>query len=682
MKTEQNYDFRKRYCTVHSRISSHRAEPVREGELVLGKEITMACFAGGDVVETALTDFRRYLKTAFGIKTVRSDSHGEIEIAPIKANGEYMSRTICVTEDGVKITASDQRGVAQALYDLEDAMNRRMAPSLILGITEKKPAFSPRMTHSGIGLDLFTDEYLSACAHHGFDAVLAFMRGPDRGAFADVLYDFNDLVKRAARYGIDVYAYSKIRNFVHPDEDGAKEAFDRAYGDVFRAIPGLKGMVFVGESIQFPTKDPRATPIPHPQKPADGIPDGRPRSGWWPCYDYAQWISMARDSIRGAKPDADVVLWSYNWGKQDREARLALLENFPKDVTLLVTFEMFDLLDLGNSIGTVSDYSIAHVGPGEYFVSEAEVAKRRGLRLYAMVNTAGRTWDFGVAPYEPFPWQWHARHEQILLAREKYGLKGLMESHHFGFLPSFISLQAKEAFTDGGIEFDAYLSAWAKTLAGEEWEKVLEGMRLVDESIRYYVPSSENQYGPYRVGPAYPFCLKSEIRRPDKPGVYFGNRICTVFNLNRDVSRYDPYSMRIRDELRLHKKALKCTNEGLRILRSVKVKTASLKRLIDLAEFLARCHQTAVNHKEFYILRTGLLCGTDRQSITRTAKRIAAVCRRELNNVEKTIPLVRRNSDFGFESSMDYQCDEECLRWKCKHMQYVLDRELRAYIKE
>lgn len=679
MQTEKNYDFRKRYCKVHSRIVP-AGEP-REGELVLPKHLSIVCKARGVVVETALADFRRYLKTAFGITSTLNDEKEDLVIEAVTGKGDYMERLVEVSERFVKVTASDERGVAQALYGLEDAMNLRKAPCLKCGVTTKKPAFSPRMTHSGIGLDLFTDEYLSACAHHGFDAVLAFMRGPKQGAFTDAEYDFNDLVKRAAKYGIDVYAYSKIKNFVHPEEPGAREAFDRAYGDVFRAVPGLKGMVFVGESVQFPTKDPRATPLPHPYKPADGIPDRRPRSGWWPCSDYDQWISMARDSIREANPKADVILWSYNWGKQDRDARIALLESLPTDISLLVTFEMFDLLDLGNSVGTVSDYSIAHVGPGEYFVSEAEVAKRRGLRLYAMVNTAGRTWDFGVAPYEPFPWQWNARHEQILLAREKYGLKGLMESHHFGFLPSFISKQAKEAFTDGGMTFSDYLEAWAKTMAGEEWEKVLQGMRLVDEAIRYYVPSSENQYGPYRVGPAYPFCLKSEIRRPDKKGVYFGNRICTVFNLNRDVSRYDPYSMRVRDELRLHKKALRCTADGVRILKSVKKKTVPLKRLIDLADFLARCHQTAVNHKEFYILRTKLLCCTDHASLTSTANRIERVCRRELDNVEKTIPLVRRNSDFGFESSMDYQCDESCLLWKRKQLLHVIERELIAYRK-
>jgi hypothetical protein len=87
----------------------------------------------------------------------------------------------------------------------------------------------------------------------------------------------------------------------------------------------------------------------------------------------------------------------------------------------------------------VMDYTISHVGPGEYFKSEAKVAKECGLKLYSMVNTGGRTWDFGVIPYEPFPERWNERHQSILESREKYGLSGLMESHHYGFLPSIIS---------------------------------------------------------------------------------------------------------------------------------------------------------------------------------------------------------------------------------------------------
>lgn len=676
---EQNYAFRERYCKVHRRIQIKT--PPKTDEIVLKKELVIRCHSDHLVVTTAASDFQKYLKTAFGITARIANTDGDISVTIDSSWREYTARRITITDEHIEITASDERGAAQAFYDLEDAMNQRQAPYLVRGSISKKPVFSPRMTHSGIGLDYFSDDYLSACAHHGYDAVLVFIRDTTHAARRNQEYDFNDLITRAAKYGIDVYAYSYIKNYIHPDEPNAQETFDRAYGDIFRTITGLKGMVFVGESIQFPSKDPKANPLPYPQQPADGIPDIRPRSGWWPCCDYAQWITMVRDSIRAVRPDADVVFWSYNWGRQPKEPRIALLENLPTDISLLVTFEMFDLLDLGNSTGMVNDYSIAHVGPGEYFISEAAVAKRRGIRLYSMVNTAGRTWDFGVAPYEPFPYQWHKRHQKVLEARVRFGLQGLMESHHYGFLPSFISLQAKEAFTEGGANFHTYLETWSKNIAGDEWNAVLEGMHYVDKSIQFYVPSNENQYGPYRIGPAYPFCLKSPIKMPNKPAMHFGNAIYNVINLNTDVVKYDPYCLRVHDELRLHKTALQNTKQGLKILKSIKRKNADLRRLIDLVDFLARCHQTAVNYKEFYILRAKLFACRNRDTLGRLATRIARICQRELTNVENTIPLVRRNSDFGFESTMEYQCDEECLRWKQKHMEYMLRSELPAYRK-
>jgi len=58
---------------------------------------------------------------------------------------------------------------------------------------------------------------------------------------------------------------------------------------------------------------------------------------------------------------------------------------------------------------------------------------------------------------------------------------------------------------------------------------------------------------------------------------------------------------------------------------------------------------------------------------------IEALLLAERKNVEDTIPLVQRNSEFGYEPAMDYQCDEESLRWKLKQMDFMLGAELSAY---
>ena len=89
--------------------------------------------------------------------------------------------------------------------------------------------------------------------------------------------------------------------------------------------------------------------------------------------------------------------------------------------------------------GRIDDYTLAFTGPGYYFESEAAAAKKKGIRLYSMTNTGGRTWDFGVAPYEPMAQQWIRRYKEMAKAHDEWDLCGIMESHHYGFTPSIIT---------------------------------------------------------------------------------------------------------------------------------------------------------------------------------------------------------------------------------------------------
>ena len=110
-----------------------------------------------------LSDFAAYLKTAFGIRIKLVGEKGDVAAridpdALTQCKG-YMGRKTTVTAKGVEIAAFDERGIAQAFYALEDRMNIRKAPFLEQGATEQMPAFSPRMIHSGVGLDYYPDEF-------------------------------------------------------------------------------------------------------------------------------------------------------------------------------------------------------------------------------------------------------------------------------------------------------------------------------------------------------------------------------------------------------------------------------------------------------------------------------------------------------------------------------------------
>jgi len=280
------------------------------------------------------------------------------------------------------------------------------------------------MTHSGWGLDAFPDAHLNAIAHAGMDAILLFVEGVDRtpdehshrgdrsgvGRYQDVRH----LVHRAAQHGLDIYFYSYLKSIKHPDDPDAEDYYDGTYGAIFAACPEAKGVILVGESCEFPSKDPHTTGKLRLTTPADGLPPAKPSPGWWPCYDYPQWLNMLKKVIRKHQPAADIVFWTYNWGYAPEEDRLALIRGLPTDVTLQVTFEMFEQRHRDGITSVCVDYTASFEGPGQYFQSEAEAAHERGIRLYTMCNTGGLTWDFGVIPYEPVPYQWSRRHAALL----------------------------------------------------------------------------------------------------------------------------------------------------------------------------------------------------------------------------------------------------------------------------
>jgi len=378
-----------------------------------------------------------------------------------------------------------------------------------------------------VELDTFPDNYLEACTHSGMDAIIVFVGHPDSvlHGFADpeALWegsgrqycDFANLVWRAAGYGLDVYAYSEMICDMHPDDPGAAEYYEASFGKLFRNCPGLKGVILVGECFEFPSKDPRTSGIRIQLKPKD---ERRPSPGWFPCSDYPQMVTLVRDIIRQYNPEADLVFWSYNWGKVDKKDRLALIDNLPRDISLLVTFDMWEIFVGQNGEPyRIDDYSISFAGPSCVFVDEAERASELGIRLYTMCNTGGRTWDNGSAPYLPVPQQWQKRFEALCESHEKYGLAGLMEDHHYGWLPSFLTQFARNAFMTNGIPNSLMLEQIARRDWGDQWQKILEAWRLFSEGITYVVASSVDQCGPYRCGSSYPLLYNQKTEEMQPP---------------------------------------------------------------------------------------------------------------------------------------------------------------------
>ena len=688
---ERNYQFRQRLDQVH-RPDRRDAALRPEGEEVVledGWSIVVPDHASSYVVRVA-QDLQDYLLTSMRVSallvrdtdlttTARTGTRcivlGTREQLPEAGDalGVPRSYRLCCCPDRVVVCGCDERGIGQGCYFLEDLMNLREAPYLAPCDETREPVFSPRMVHSGWGIDLFPDAHLNAIAHTGMDAVLVFVKGVDRTTVGYL--DINDLIARAAGFGLDVYLYSYLLSEKHPGDPDAEAFYEGTYGELMKAHSGAKGIVFVGESCEFPSRDSHTTQKLRSQR----LPtDTKPNPGWWPCVDYPEWLDLVKRVVRRHNPAADVVFWTYNWGWAPEADRLALVRALPGDVSLEVTFEMFENVERRGVPTRCVDYTASFVGPGRYFSSEAAAAHEQGLRLYAMSNTAGLTWDFGVVPYEPIPFQWARRHEALLKAHRDWGLCGLMESHHFAWWPSVASELAKWAYWLPHMPAERIVRRIAHRDFGPEGAPLaVQAWRDWSEAILDYVPTNEDQYGPFRVGPAYPLLFAQDtIEFPCADYAHFGNRI---LNTN-----YRPHDPSILDgeiaclEALAERWAQGVTAMDRAVAAAPERKRTECRRTHGLGAFILCCVRTAINVKRWWQLRQELSTAPDGAAAEAVLERLSALAEAEIANARSAIPLVELDSRLGWEPSMEYMADAAHLRWKVEQVRHVIEVEIPA----
>lgn len=692
LKKEKRYDFKKELLQVHKKDRRDFSLQLNENEIDLSNGLNIVLPEEyEDVVLTAAWDFADYLLTSMNVPAMvskKKNSLSSLELSYNKDLGEasgYMGYRITVSDAGITLEGYDGEGLAQGLYFLEDLMNIRRAPFLEKKVTAKKALFSPRFAQSPFGMFEYTDECLAHMAHLGYDAIMLWIKGLNidkRGGYIDMPL----LCERAEKYGIKVYIQLYAEHSAHPDEPGAQEFYDKLYGDIFKACPKLKGVELVGEANHFHSKDPdpRVGKSPLSANFVDNIPTGKVSPGFWPCCDYPQWVEMIKKAVRKYRPDADIVFCTYNWSWVGEEERAKLIAALPDDITLLAPWDLCQPFKIGKAEGRTTDYSLRQTAPSDYFASEAKAAKKRGLRVYATTNTAGLAWDFGVIPYEPMPYKWIERFENILKAHDEWGLCGMLECIHYGFYPSFISELEKWAFfTHEENLVDILHKLLKRDFGTENIDKVDEAMKLWSEAIGHATGSNEDQYGAFRIGPAYPLWvvdprMKIDVPTPENGKVpvennaMFGNGIyfpayTPDYGVNRDNSMP---GVRLYEEIKENDIMKDLLKDGIDLLESIENPNERLLKLINMGKFMYRSCITGNNVKKLFILTQKLnLAATNEESLE-LIDQIEALLLEEKENVEKTIPIVQADSRLGWEPSMEYQGDEKCLRWKLRQLEY------------
>ena len=689
---EKNYDFRKRLLQVHKPDRRMSWVKAKEGQVEIDSSWCIVlpedCSA---LIYGAARDLEDYFLVSMGV-SVHLLPHSQVperkliqyRVDPSLPEREYF---LTVEPDRILLSGRDERLCARAGYYLEDVMNLNEGPVAEMGQHRRLVRFSPRLVHSGYGLEMFPDTHLRAIAHSGMDTILLYVDGINKNKFGRC--EFNEIIYRASRMGLDTIAFVTMRSLEYPEGEKGRRFYDSTYGELFRQCPGFKGVQLAGENVEFPSRDPNTSG----RLRLDNMgPDGhriikKPNPGWWPCNDYDLWINMVMDVIRPYRPDCKYIVETYNWGYVDHALRRAFLEKLPKNVTVLGTFEMFDKVERDGACFTTSDYTVSYPGPGVYFTTEAKDCKEIGLEMMVTCNSAGITWDVGVAPYIPAPYQWIARHKALLEAYDKWGVNGTMDSHHYGWTPSYISEHAKWMMETPDGDPEEYLRRIAiRDFSIETADEVLKAWKLFSQGVEYITPTFQDQYGPCRVGPAYPLTLTDNQ-------FVFKSRDCAFHGKNVICLPDYSFPMDTPENQKLfyasanwYSKAESFFRQGIEIMRPLvdKIhpsKQEEARRQLGVCEFIANTLLTTVHVKLWYrdkcILRDNNATALEKKH---AAWRMQELCKREILNAQNTVALVEGDSRLGYECSMDYMCDRSHLMDKIHQVQQVLTEELPKYL--
>ena len=244
-----------------------------------------------------------------------------------------------------------------------------------------------------------------------------------------------------------------------------------------------------------------------------------------------------------------------------------------------------------------------------------------------------------------------------------------MECHHYGWWPSFVSELEKEMFTEGGIPFERHIRMIAARDFGEaNVDMAIEAWKLWSDAARDYVASDTNQYGPFRMGPAYPYNFGGRRIEhndfPCAPYASFGVRIARLNYLDKnahypedgEVGKLDLGKME--KELALLEDMRTAFGRGADIFDGMAAGSEKTRRMAALGRFMQRTVTTAINVKHGAIAyRAG-----DKATVLEWA-------RREYANAKAALPLVEANSRLGWEPSMEYVGGPEQIRWKLRRME-------------
>jgi hypothetical protein len=251
-------------------------------------------------------------------------------------------------------------------------------------------------------------------------------------------------------------------------------------------------------------------------------------------------------------------------------------------------------------------------------------------------------------------------------------------------VPNFIAELAKEAFTEGGMPFDEHLRlVAARDFGAKNAAETVAIWKDLSDAIKDYVATSRNQYGPFRVGPAYPYNALGSFLKFGDPAGWPGFRswICNPnygWNIPWGGGKQTQYAL---DESQHRTETELFNTAGGRFIAAADKlrgfasslageRAARAKRQAGIVEYIGRSFITAANVKAAAIAErvVGSATATPQEKAA-AREEIMRLARVEYANTAATLPLVENDSHLGWECVNGYMGGRQRIAWKLRHME-------------
>lgn len=567
----------------------------------------------------------------------------------------------------------------------------------------------PAYTEEDAGPQTFYhDHLLMRLAEHGFNGI--WIRGsfrhyarcsvfPEFGRDSDrILSRLQDLARRAGRYGIKVFLYlneplgiaENDEFFVHhPQCRGSASIFKpminlctstpevktylrESAQDIFTRVPEVAGFVMITAS-EYPSHCwcRSGISIDNPQERIGEVascPRCRERT---PQEVVGEIFSLIQQGATAAKPDAEIIAWNWSWSMWEPDPQPGVLAALPEGVIVMGDYERGEPTQALGFEYLNDEYNLKVIGPSQRFRGVADFLRERGRPVYARIQI-GTTHENPDIPYLPVLPNIARKYQTLQETR----VAGMMTCWNFGNMPSLATEVAGE-FTWGpqARVREGLLRVARRNFGPEVAEEVVTAWEILSTAHDDFPGSIPVMYhGPVSRGPAFLFIF-------DRINKSFPNS----WLLDRDI-RGDLLDWAVpfgpekvmecyRSEVAKAAPAVEMLERAVE--RSSGEDRRRLQRELGVVKFHLVQLTSAANVVDFLLTRNAYHEATDPTEKSRLLDRVEDICRQEMENAARALPLLEADPRLGWHGeAYGYMISRPLVEEKLAQLRELLDARL------